>query len=136
MNTQDEMFHEDFRDSLRHLVKALGGMEAAGERLWPNKSRKAAGTWLSDCLNPERDAKLCVFEELPALLQMGREKGVHCGIAFLCDSLNYTRPTTIEPEDTMAEVERQMDRHVEKIGDLVKQYERARTAETLKVVGR
>lgn len=133
MTTQDELFHEDWRDSLKHLVKSLGGFEAAGIELWPSKTRKAAGSWLSDCLNVERPAKLDL-EEIEALLRLGRSIGCHIGIQFLCEETNYTTPTTIEPKDTLAEVERQMDRHVLDMSKLLKQYERARTAEILKVV--
>lgn len=133
MTTQDELFHEDWRDALRHLVKAMGGFEAVAVELWPHRSRKAAGNWLSDCLNPERAAKLDL-EEIEALLRMGRARGCHIGLHVLCDETDYARPTTIEPEDTLAEVERQMDQHVRTMGKLLKQYERARTAETLRSV--
>ena len=133
MSTQDELFHEDWRDALRHLVKALGGYDTAGAEIWPNKTRKAAGSWLSDCLNVERAAKLDL-EEIEALLRMGRSIGCHIGIQFLCDETDYTKPTTIEPSDTLAEVERQMDRHVLNIAKLMKQYERARSVDVLKAV--
>lgn len=133
MNTQNELFHEDWRDALRHLVKALGGFETAGADLFPHKSRKAAGNWLSDCLNVERPAKLDL-EEIEALLRLGRAAGCHIGLTFLCDSSGYSSPTTIEPSDTLAECERQMDRHVGAMADLLNRYERARSAETLRSV--
>ncbi len=133
MSTQDELFHEDWRDALKHLVKALGGFDTAGAELFPKKTRKSAGSWLSDCLNEERPAKLDL-EDIQALLLMGRAIGCHIGIQFLCDATNYTTPTTIEPKDTLAEVERQMDQHVSGIAKLLKQYERARTADMLKAV--
>lgn len=96
-NTQEELFHEDWRDALRHLVKAIGGVETVGANLFPNKTRKAAGTWLSDCLNPERPAKLDL-EDIEALLHLGRERGVHCGIHILCDHVGYTRPQQAAPK--------------------------------------
>lgn len=101
MNTkndiQDELFHEDFRDSLRHLVKALGGMEAVGADLWPSKTRHAAGSWLSDCLNAERPAKLDL-EDLQALLRMGRKAGCHTAMFFLADACDYQRPALAVPK--------------------------------------
>jgi len=62
---------------------------------------KAAGSWLSDCLNVERPAKLDI-EDIEALLKMGRAKGCHIGITFLCEVCDYTAPTTIEPSGEMA----------------------------------
>lgn len=118
------LFHEDWRDALRHLVKALGGFEAVGADMWPTKTRKAAGNWLSDCLNPERAAKLDI-EEIEALLRLGREAGMHIGIHFLCDALCYTPPTTVDPKDALAEVDRNIQRHVQHLEDLLKQYRRA-----------
>lgn len=97
MTTQDELFHEDWRDSLRHLVKALGGVEVAGKDLFPNKTVKAAGSWLSDCLNPERPAKLDL-EEVEVLLRMGRENGINTGMHFLCDGVGYDRPHPSTPK--------------------------------------
>ena len=104
---QTELFHEDWRDALRHVVKALGGVDAVGADLWPAKPRKAAGAWLSDCLNPERAAKLDL-EEVLAVLRMARAKGIHVGVYFLLDELGYSRPTPIEPEDQAAELARQL----------------------------
>jgi len=91
MTSQDELFHEDWRDALRHAVSALGGFEAVGIEIWPAKSRAAAGRWLSDCLNPERPAKLDL-EEIEAILRMGREHSVHAGLHILCDRIDYERP--------------------------------------------
>lgn len=125
--TQNPLFHEDWRDALRHLVKSLGGNEVVGAELFPNKTRKAAGNWLSDCLNPERPAKLDL-EDIEGLLKLGREAGIHIGIHFLCDVTSYTKPTTIEPEDTLAEVERQMASHVSELKGLLNKYERATNA--------
>ena len=105
---QQDLIHEDWRDALRHVVKALGGMEVVGADLWPGKTRKHAGTWLSDCLNPERAAKLDL-EELIALMRMARAKGVHLPVHFLCDELGYARPTPVEPADQAAELARQLD---------------------------
>jgi hypothetical protein len=97
MSTQEALFHEDFQDSLRHLVKALGGVEVVGADLWPAKTRKQAGSWLSDCLNPERPGKLDI-EEIVALLRLGREAGIHCAIYQLCAELNYERPGIVAPK--------------------------------------
>jgi transposase len=101
MPTQDELFHEDWRDALRHVVKALGGCEAVGVDLWPTKTRKAAGNWLSDCLNGDRPAKLHL-EEIEAILKMGRERGVHTGMYILADRVGYERPQQAVPKSQQA----------------------------------
>lgn len=101
MGTQEVLFHEDFRDAFKHLVKALGGYEAVGLELWPSKSVKAAGNWLRDCLDTERAAKLDL-EEVVKLLRMGRERGIHCAMHKLNDELGY-EPPTIAPIKTQAQ---------------------------------
>lgn len=98
MSSQAPLFHEDFRDALRHAVKAMGGVEAVGVDLWPGKSRRAAGAWLSDCLNPERAAKLDV-EDLILLLRLCRGRGIHCAMHQLADDAGYVRPD-IAPQRT------------------------------------
>lgn len=82
MDVQSALFHEDFTDALQHQVKALGGVEAVGVEIWRDKSRKAAGAWLSDCLNPKRSAKLSLTE-LVLLLRMGRDAGIMCAFEQL-----------------------------------------------------
>lgn len=97
MQTQ-ELFHDDFRDALRHTVKALGGYDTVGSDLWPGKSRKAAGAWLSDCMNPERPAKLDL-EEISHIVRMARERGVHTAMHQFADETGYSRPD-IAPQVT------------------------------------
>lgn len=86
-----ELFYDDFRDALRYAIKQLGGFEAVGADLWPSKLRKQAGAWLSDCLNPERAAKLDL-EEVVEILRMARAAGIHCGMNQLCDDSGYEHP--------------------------------------------
>lgn len=89
MSTQDPLFHEDFNDALHSAVKGLGKIEAVARDLWPTKP--SGGRYLSDCLNPDRDAKLAL-EDVIALLRMAREKGIHWAMYQLCDEAGYTRP--------------------------------------------
>lgn len=110
MNPQ-ELFHDDFRDALRHAVKALGGYDAVGADLWPAKTRKAAGAWLSDCLNPERPAKLDL-EEVSQILRLARERGVHCGMHQLCDETGYAAPAIAPQRTPQQELAEQMRRLV------------------------
>lgn len=94
---QDELFHEDWRDALTHLVKALGGYETVGADLYPNKTRKAAGNWLFDCLSDDRPAKLDL-DDIEALLRMGRKAGCHTALYILCDRTDYVRPEPSAPK--------------------------------------
>lgn len=91
METQDELFHEDVRDAFRHVIKALGGCEAVGEQTHPAKTRKAAGSWTSDCFNPERDAKPDI-EDWMLILRLARKAGIHTAIYQICDEAGYERP--------------------------------------------
>lgn len=132
---QQDLIHEDWRDALRHTVKALGGFETVGEQLWPGKLRKAAGAWLSDCLNPERPAKLDL-EELQHLMRLARDRGVHLPMHYLCDDLGYGHPPPVEPLDQEAEVVRQMDQTFQKAEQLLRRYERISAGRTVQAVSK
>lgn len=131
---QDKLFHEDWRDALKHVVKALGGYDAVGIELWPSKTRKAAGAWLSDTLNPERPAKLDL-EEIQHLLQLAREKEIHVGIFQLVDDLGYTRPSPRDPQDVEGEIARQMEAAFATAEQLLKRYERLQQAKVVRSLG-
>ena len=120
---QDRLFHEDFRDSLRHVVKAMGGYEAVGVELWPSKTRKAAGSWLSDCLNPDRPAKLDL-EELSHLLRMARDSGHHGAQHQLSEETGYRPPEPVEPEDVAAELTEKYAHQLAEMKALVRRFER------------
>lgn len=104
-----ELFHDDFRDALRHAIKALGGYEVVGADLWPAKLRKAAGNWLNDCLNPERPAKLDL-EEVVQIMRLARDKGIHCAMYQLCDDALYARPPIVAPKSPLEEKAERLER--------------------------
>jgi len=133
MATQDQLFHEDFRDALKHLVKALGGPEAVGLELWPAKSMKAAGNWLRDCLDPSRQAKLDI-EEIVQLIRMGRERGVHCAIHKLADETGYERPGIAPPKTKAQLIGEQMEYHLREFRRLADEHAAAITASELRSV--
>lgn len=130
---QQDLIHEDWRDALRHAVKALGGMDAVGVELWPGKSRKAAGAWLSDCLNAERPAKLDL-EELVQILRMARAKGLHLALHFLCDELGYGRPAPVEPADQQAELARQLQAALDRAETIAQHLKRYQIADGVHLV--
>lgn len=131
MHTQ-ELFHDDFSDALRHAVKALGGCEVVGLDLWPSKTRKAAGAWLSDCLNPERPAKLDL-EEVVKILRMARDKGVHCALYQLCDEAGYAHPPIVCPKSPLEEKAERLQRIAAEFGRLAAEVA-AETRQPLKAV--
>lgn len=117
---QEQLFFEDWRAALRHLVRALGGFEAVGRELWPAKHD--AGDRLLDCLTEGRRSKIDL-DELKHLLRMGRNRGLHIGMHHLCDDLGYLQPATVEPLDQRAEVARQMDAAIDRFEALVSRAE-------------
>jgi len=133
MSTQDELFHEDWRDALVHLVKALGGYDAAGAELWPAKTRKAAGSWLYDCLHVDRPAKLDL-EDLEALLRMGRDKGCHVAVHMLADSAGYERPQPAAPKSQRTVLLEQQAAHAEQIARLQREIDRLDNGTALRAV--
>ena len=136
MSSQDHLFHEDWRDAIRHAVKAMGGFEAVGFDLWPTKTRKAAGIWLSDCLNPERPAKLDL-DEIVKIHSLARDKGIHCAMHQLCDETRYVRPE-IAPIKTkrqeLAEKYQRLAQEMKRLADEEAACERAETMNEIRSV--
>lgn len=96
---QYELVYNDIFAALRGLVSACGGSKVVGPMIWPAKGNKA-DTWLDDCLNNDRAAKLCL-EEFVELLRIGRERGFHNAKHFVDDVTHYERSAPVEPEDEL-----------------------------------
>lgn len=99
---QFELVYNDVFAALRGLVSACGGSKVVGPQIWPSKGEKAA-TWLDDCLNNDRAAKLCL-EEFIHLLLIGRERGFHSAKHFLDDATHYERSAPTEPESELTKL--------------------------------
>jgi hypothetical protein len=127
MNPQEPLWHEDFRDALRHAVKGMGGYEVVGKDLWPAKSAKAAGCWLSDCLNPERAAKFSV-DEIAQLLKLARAAGVHCAMAQLHLEAGYAPPVIAASRTPEQELAEKMMRHASEYARLANEHAAVRKA--------
>lgn len=95
---QDALFHEDFREALRHAINALGGPKKVGSEINPALTPDRARTWLSNCLDENRAEKLDL-EQVVMILAMARKAGVHSAFAFLAGECGYEAPRTVEPED-------------------------------------
>lgn len=120
---QTTLFAEDIHDALRDVVRALGGNKEVGHRLRPELPSNEAGTWLKDCLNPERRERLNP-EQVLWLLREGRRVGCHSAINFVCDECGYSRATPIEPIDEAAELQRRAEILVKELGAITKRLER------------
>lgn len=116
---QLNLVNESFSDLLRTLVDALGGPKEVAHRLYPQKDLDSARRYLLDCLNPDRPQDIGA-EGLFTLLRWAREKGAHFAIQWICDELNYSRPTPLDPEDQRAELQRQFLLGVEKMEQLAR----------------
>ncbi len=103
--TQNQLFHEDFYDALKDVVRALGGIKKVAPELFPGKNGNAE-SYLKDCLNPSRRETLDPQEVL-LLLKWGKEVGCHSALHYICDWTGYKRTEPAVVEDQHAELMRQ-----------------------------
>lgn len=103
---QQAMFHEDIYDALKSAVKCLGGSKAVATKFWPEKTMAAAQSYLNDCLNSEREAKLDPAQVL-LLLKWAREAGCHEAAEYMMGQAGYEKPIPREPQDELADLLRQ-----------------------------
>jgi hypothetical protein len=103
---QDRLFHESIYEALRATVAGLGGAKSVAQTLFPEKSLDDATRYLLDCLNPDR-----------------RAKGIHIASRYIADEIGCLL-TPIEPEDEMAELQRQFIASVEQNKSLADRIER------------
>lgn len=103
---QFELVYNDIYSALRGLVSACGGSKVVGVALWPAKGVEKGASWLDDCLNTDRQAKLSL-EEFIHLLLIGREKGFHSAKHYLDDCTHYERSQPVEPETELTKLLRE-----------------------------
>lgn len=120
---QDEMFHEDFRESLRHSVNAIGGPKKVGMLLWPSLSVDQARTRLNNCLDPSRAEKLD-YHEIIFIVAEARKIGVHSAATQFARETGYADPKPIEPVDEAAELQRQFIQSVQTQERILKRMEK------------
>lgn len=98
--------NETLNDALIECVKAAGGSKQVGAKLWPEKTIDAAQRHLLNCLNEDKAERLAPDQVL-FVLRLAREKGHHGGMNFIAACLGYTIPHPVEPQDELAEMQRQ-----------------------------
>lgn len=102
---QQPLFHEDINDALRAAVKWCGGTKRVASLLWPEKTLADAHSYLNDCLNATRPAKLSP-EQVLLLLRWAKEAGFHGAMHFVCNEAGYEAPRPLDPtvqRDRLAE---------------------------------
>ncbi len=97
---------ETFNDALIECVKSAGGSKVVASILWPEKPIHQAQQLLLACLNSERAEKLNPEQAL-LIIKMAKDAGVHSGIEYICNTLSYTIPQPIQPEDEKAQLQRE-----------------------------
>lgn len=93
------LWFDDIYAALRGFVSFSGGSKTIGPLVFPKKGEKAA-SWLDDCLNPDRSAKLDP-EELMHMLRLARERGFHELMRYIGDTADYDISPR-EPKDELA----------------------------------
>lgn len=121
---------ESLNGALVELVKALGGSKQVGPLLWPADDPGTAQRKLLDCLNPERPHHLRP-EQVLFLLRLGRQRGVHGVMAWICHEAGYAPPVAVEPRDEMAELQRQFLEAAAGLQGLGQRLERMQQAQLL-----
>lgn len=122
---QDQMplWVESLGEALKAVVFACGGPKRVGSVLWPSKKPERAALYLNHCLDDSRAEKLSL-EEIVLLIQMGRERGVHTPMDYLCSAANYQEPQPIEPEDERARLQREFIEAKNDFATLLKKMEK------------
>ena len=118
---------ESLNDALVECVKAAGGSKQVGARLWPEKTMEAAQRHLLNCLN-EGKAERLTPDQTVLIAKLARDKGCHAYMHYVCDSIGYSHPTPIEPEDEMAELQRQFIASTQMLAALAERIEGVRPA--------
>jgi len=128
MNMQTDFgeFFESLNDSLRELVRALGGHKKIGPMLWPEQPQDQAANRLRDCLNPDRREKLSP-EQFVFLLKLGREAGYHGAMAFIASDTGYETPRPVVKEDVVNQLQNQFVDAVAKLEVIQRQLARAQS---------
>lgn len=87
------LIDDSLEDVIVALARSAGGNKQFAAMLRPelDGEPERARRWLLDCLNPDHAQKLSPDHLLRAL-KIGRERGNHLLIAYLCREAGYTIP--------------------------------------------
>lgn len=123
MSQQARLFYEDIYDAIGTTIMALGGYKKVGYLLWPNMKMDSAYARLKNCLDASKAEKLAP-DELSTIIREGRKIGCHAIPEFISDDAGYERPVTKNPEDEIAELQREFIASVKKQEQIAERIER------------
>jgi hypothetical protein len=89
--------------------------------VFPAMKPESAYARLKNCINPEKDEKLCLAE----VALLCRVTGRADPLFWLCDELQHARPAAIAPADKAAQLMREFNGAVEQLGRIQRQLEAA-----------
>jgi len=124
------LWYGDIYEALRGFVSSAGGSKAIGPLVFPKKGDKAA-SWLDDCLNPDRAAKLDP-EELLHMIKLARARGFHGVMQYIGDEADY-KIEVREPKDELATLYTQYVESAKSMRQLADRIERAELRASLQV---
>jgi hypothetical protein len=104
---QQKLLIETLADAVADVAAVYGGRKVLAGLLWPTKTPQEAHTRLLDCLNPERSAKLAPGDVM-MIARLGRERGCHAVMQFMCADAGYEPPVAIRPAEVERDLVRQM----------------------------
>ena len=102
---------ETLNDCLVECVKAAGGSKQVGHKIWPEKTVDAAQRHLLSCLSEGRAERLSPDQVL-LLAQLARDAGCHAYMHYCAQRLAYQAPVPQEPQQLLAELQRQFSNSV------------------------
>lgn len=118
---QSALFHESLNEALREVILALGGTKKVAAQMRPEKTVDEAARWLNDCLNADRREKLDPDQVL-WLLRESRKVGCHSAMHYLCEESGYSPAHPVEPQDELAELQRnfiESTKHLSKMAERI-----------------
>jgi len=131
-NQTSPLFLDSIEDALKEAVRAMGGAKTVGARMRPEMLATAAGSWLSDCLNPEKRDKLSLAQAM-WILRESRAIGYHGAINYICGDAGYDNPRPFEPEDEKAKLQREFIESTKALSRMAQRIEHLSDAVRLKV---
>ncbi len=123
MSAQLSLVVEDIHEALAEIVRALGGNEAVGVRLYPERTPAAAATFVRNATSPTR-AERFNPEQVWLLFVWARQAGFHNAKRWFDESTGYVPGEPLEPDDERAKLQRDFIESVNRQADLVARMER------------
>lgn len=127
---------ETTTEALISCVKAAGGSKQVGLRVFPEKTLEQAQRHLLACLNDDRPERLTPDQVL-LVARLARDKGCHAYAEHVADSLSYSEPVPVEPQDEADDLRRQFiesTRTLAAMADKIEALERQQAGQKVRAV--